>query len=162
MRRHVSGSRIRPRHSTPEDPRPRVPQPPHPRRALAAALLLASGSASAQSPVPSLPFFTGAGGDPQTAVAPSRTSDQVSVTNEGSIQTSLGPYGDPFGGRATLARFGVTYIGEGLGNVRGGCAGARSTAGASTSISTHSRAGAGRASTPTSSRSTGTGSRAGT
>ena len=107
-----------------KDPRLRVPQPTLLRRALAAALLLVAGAASAQSPVPSLPFFTGAGGDPQTAIAQSRTSDQVSVTNEGSIQTSLGPYGDPFGLRAALARFGVTsvvtYIGEGIGNASGG------------------------------------------
>ena len=78
----------------------------------------AQNAASPRSPL------TGAGGDTQTAVAQSQTSDQVSVTINGSIQTSLGPYGDPFGLRATLAGRGityvVTYIGEGLGNTRGG------------------------------------------
>lgn len=68
--------------------------------------------------------LTGAGGDPQTAVGQSQTSDQVSVTIGDSIQSSLGPYGDPFGIRAYLAQFGVTYvityIGEGLANTRGG------------------------------------------
>ncbi|MEH3119660.1 MAG: carbohydrate porin [Methylorubrum populi] len=87
---------------------------------------MAVAPASAQAPLP-LPLalpLTGAGGDPQTAIAQSRTSDQVSVTNEGSIQDVLGPYGDPFGLRAALAQRGITYvltyIGEGLSNVSGG------------------------------------------
>ncbi|MEQ4598333.1 MAG: carbohydrate porin, partial [Methylobacteriaceae bacterium] len=92
--------------------------------ALSAPLCIASVPARAQSlPSLALPMplglpLTGAGGDPQTAIAQSRTSDQVSVTNEGSIQDVLGPYGDPFGLRAALAARGVTYvltyIGEGL------------------------------------------------
>ncbi|MGU3537699.1 carbohydrate porin [Methylobacterium sp. A54F] len=82
--------------------------------------ILAGAPAAAQGLLP----LTGAGGDPQTAVAQSQTSDQVSVTIGTSIQSSLGPYGDPFGLRAYLAQRGVTYvltyIGEGLGNVSGG------------------------------------------
>ncbi|WP_430910729.1 carbohydrate porin [Methylobacterium sp. sgz302541] len=113
---------------------------PHPnslRRAVLGAALLLQASAlpalgqsltlpvgAAPSFFASLPPSTGAGGDPQTAVAQSQTSDQVSVTIGGSIQSSLGPYGDPFGLRAYLAQRGityvVTYIGEGLGNVHGG------------------------------------------
>ncbi|MEN3229385.1 MULTISPECIES: carbohydrate porin [Methylorubrum] len=96
--------------------------------ALSALLCAASGTAAAQSP-PALAFplalpLTGAGGDPQTAIAQSRTSDQVSVTNQGSIQEALGPYGDPFGLRAFLAERGITYvltyIGEGFSNGSGG------------------------------------------
>ena len=101
------------------------------RAALLGILGLAAGEAAAQqaAPSPVLPILarvplTGAGGDPQTAIAQARTSDQVSVTIGGSIQSSLGPYGDPFGARAVLAERGiaytVTYIGEGLANLRGG------------------------------------------
>ena len=90
-------------------------------RRAAVAACLAAGPAAAQDFL--LPL-TGAGGDPQTAVAQSRTSDQVSVTNKGSIESSLGPYGDPFGLRAFLAQRGITYvltyIGEGLADVSGG------------------------------------------
>ncbi|GJE25763.1 carbohydrate porin [Methylobacterium organophilum] len=95
------------------------------RRGLLAALFtMAAGvDASAQDALARLDL-TGAGGDPQTAVAQARTSDQVSLTIGSSIQSSLGPYGDPFGLRATLARSGityvVTYIGEGLADVQGG------------------------------------------
>ncbi|SEP24099.1 porin, OprB family [Methylobacterium sp. ap11] len=101
--------------------------------AVLAGLGLAAGGAAAQqaapAPVPTLPILarfplTGAGGDPQTAIAQARTSDQVSLTIGGSIQSSLGPYGDPFGARAFLAERGITYtityIGEGLANLRGG------------------------------------------
>ena len=101
--------------------------------ALGAALsLVVPGAPLAQGAPPAgraAPVFTtlpltGAGGDPQTAVAQSQTSDQVSVTIGASIQSSLGPYGDPFGLRAYLAERGITYvltyIGEGLGNVSGG------------------------------------------
>ena len=98
--------------------------------ALSAPLCIASVPAGAQSlPSLALPMplglpLTGAGGDPQTAIAQSRTSDQVSVTNEGSIQDVLGPYGDPFGLRAALAARGVTYvltyIGEGFSSASGG------------------------------------------
>jgi len=98
--------------------------------ALSVPLCLASVPAGAQSlPSLALPMplglpLTGAGGDPQTAIAQSRTSDQVSVTNEGSIQDVLGPYGDPFGLRAALAARGVTYvltyIGEGFSSASGG------------------------------------------
>ncbi|MCE4222668.1 carbohydrate porin [Methylobacterium sp. C25] len=95
-------------------------------RHVAAAVAMAGalwGGGPVQAQQSQLPL-TGAGGDPQTAVAQSRTSDQVSVTNGGSIQSSLGPYGDPFGYRAYLAERGityvVTYIGEGLADVRGG------------------------------------------
>lgn len=101
------------------------------RAALLGILGLAAGEAAAQqaAPSPVLPILarfplTGAGGDPQTAIAQARTSDQVSVTIGGSIQSSLGSYGDPFGARAVLAERGiaytVTYIGEGLANLRGG------------------------------------------
>ncbi len=79
-----------------------------------------SGSAAAQDVLP----LTGAGGDPQTAVGQSQTTDRVSLTIGGSIQSSLGPYGDPFGIRAFLAERGITYvatyIGESLGSVSGG------------------------------------------
>ncbi|WP_461656153.1 carbohydrate porin [Methylorubrum aminovorans] len=97
--------------------------------ALSALLCAASGLAEAQSLLPQFPLplalpLTGAGGDPQTAVAQSRTSDQVSVTNQGSLQDALGPYGDPFGLRASLADRGITYvltyIGEGFWNAAGG------------------------------------------
>ncbi len=75
-----------------------------------------SGSAAAQDVLP----LTGAGGDPQTAVGQSQTTDRVSLTIGGSIQSSLGPYGDPFGIRAFLAERGITYvatyIGESLGS----------------------------------------------
>lgn len=97
------------------------------RRWLAAALAVGfAGAALAQEPLfPRIPLpLTGAGGDPQTAVGQAQTSDQVSVTIGDSIQSSLGPYGDPFGIRALLAQYGVTYvvtyIGEGLGSARGG------------------------------------------
>jgi len=75
-------------------------------------LVLAAGGASAQQ-TPTLPILArfplaGAGGDPQTAIAQARTSDQVSVTIGSSIQSSLGPYGDPFGLRADLAGRGIT------------------------------------------------------
>ncbi len=90
-------------------------------RLAALAACLAAGPAASQDFL--LPL-TGAGGDPQTAVAQSRTSDQVSVTNKGSIESSLGPDGDPFGLRAYLAQRGITYvltyIGEGLADVSGG------------------------------------------
>lgn len=80
--------------------------------------------AQASFPLPLALPLTGAGGDPQTAIAQSRTSDQVSVTNEGSIQDALGPYGDPFGLRAALSERGITYvftyIGEDLTSVSGG------------------------------------------
>lgn len=87
---------------------------------LVLAAALAAAPASAQTRLPP----TGAGGDPQTAVAQSQTSDQVSVTIGASIESSLGPYGDPFGLRAFLRERGITYvltyIGEGLANVSGG------------------------------------------
>lgn len=97
-------------------------------------MLAGAGSAHGQSmtlppgaaPMPAMPprAPTGAGGDPQTAVAQSQTSDQVSVTIGTSIQSSLGPNGDPFGLRASLGQYGITYvatyIGEGLADVRGG------------------------------------------
>ncbi|MGX5776101.1 carbohydrate porin [Methylorubrum zatmanii] len=86
--------------------------------------LPARAQAQESRPLPLALPLSGAGGDPQTAIAQSRTSDQVSVTNEGSIQEALGPYGDPFGLRAFLAARGITYvltyIGEGLSNVSGG------------------------------------------
>lgn len=98
--------------------------------ALSALLCAASGLAEAQSPPaltlpqPLALLPTGAGGDPQTAIAQSRTSDQLSVTNEGSIQEALGPYGDPFGLRAALAARGITYVltyvGEGFASTSGG------------------------------------------
>jgi porin len=103
------------------------------RAAALAVLIVAPGGAAAQQaqapPVPVLPIMarpppTGAGGDPQTAIAQSQTSDQVSLTIGSSIQSALGPYGDPFGVRAFLAERGITYtityIGEGLTNLRGG------------------------------------------
>ncbi|AWN49126.1 carbohydrate porin [Methylobacterium terrae] len=97
--------------------------------AISVLVLAAGGAAAQQTPAPTLPILarfplTGAGGDPQTAIAQARTSDQVSVTIGGSIQSSLGSYGDPFGLRAYLAERGITttitYIGEALGNLRGG------------------------------------------
>ncbi len=96
------------------------------RRALVAlGLLAASGwAASAQDALPFFAEFGGAGGDPQTAVAQSQTSDRVSLTIDSSIQSALGPYGDPFGLRAYLAERGityvVTYIAEGLASPHGG------------------------------------------
>ncbi|WP_442919103.1 carbohydrate porin [Methylobacterium sp. Leaf118] len=93
------------------------------RSGLASVLALILGADPAWAQDGLLPL-TGAGGDPQTAVAQSRTSDQVSVTNKGSIESSLGPYGDPFGLRAVLAQRGLTYvltyIGEGLAAPSGG------------------------------------------
>lgn len=78
----------------------------------------------AQDRLPFFALFEGAGGDPQTAVAQSQTSDRVSLTIGSSIQSSLGPYGDPFGLRAALAERGityvVTYIAEGLASTQGG------------------------------------------
>lgn len=93
--------------------------------AVAGTLFLAGlGHSAAQERLPIFSLLTGAGGDPQTAVAQAQTSDQVSLTIGSSIQSSLGPYGDPFGVRASLAERGVTYvvtyIGEGLADVRGG------------------------------------------
>ncbi|KMO38161.1 porin [Methylobacterium tarhaniae] len=96
--------------------------------ALTALVLTPAGAAAQPAPrltvVPPAWPLTGAGGDPQTAIAQARTSDQVSVTIGGSIQSSLGPYGDPFGLRVLLAGRGITYtityIGEGLANLRGG------------------------------------------
>ncbi|MGX7704478.1 carbohydrate porin [Methylobacterium sp. Gmos1] len=93
-----------------------------------ALVLVSAGAAAQQTPrltvVPPAWPLTGAGGDPQTAIAQARTSDQVSVTIGGSIQSSLGPYGDPSGLRAALAERGITYtityIGEALANLRGG------------------------------------------
>lgn len=95
---------------------------------LASSILASTGARAQPAPrltvVPPAWPLTGAGGDPQTAIAQARTSDQVSVTNSGSIQSSLGPYGDPFGTRAFLSERGITYtltyIGEGLANLRGG------------------------------------------
>jgi porin len=69
----------------------------------------------------------GAGGQPQTAAAQAETSDQPSANGPAappSIQSSLGPYGDPGGFRSFLSSKGIeyslTYIGEVLGNVSGG------------------------------------------
>ena len=97
--------------------------------ALVAALALGTGAASAQpaevplpSPVPVPP--RGAGDAPATAVAEAATSDQTAANVNGSIASSLGAYGDPFGVRGALRRAGIdyslTYIGEVLGNPVGG------------------------------------------
>ena len=78
------------------------------------------GAASAQPAPPPL----GAGDAPATAVAEAATSDQTAANVQGSIESSLGPYGDPFGLRAYLRTRGIeyslTYIGETLGNPNGG------------------------------------------
>ena len=69
----------------------------------------------------------GAGGQIRTSTAQAETSDQPSAngpTPPPSIQSSLGPYGDPGGIRSFLSSKGIeyslTYIGEVLGNVSGG------------------------------------------
>ena len=93
------------------------------------ALVAVSAPASSQQ-APSQPPNppTGAGNQPDLGGTP-QSSDQPAAqgtTDQGnsSIQSSLGPYGDPGGIRATLAQRGVTYslvfIGETLGNPAGG------------------------------------------
>ena len=87
-------------------------------------LLLFAGAPAAAQTIPGPP---GAGDAPRTAVAQPQTSDQPAQANPGalpSIQSSLGPYGDPGGVRSFLSSAGVeyslTYIAEGLGGVDGG------------------------------------------
>ena len=97
--------------------------------ALAAASALLPGSAAAQAAASaSGTTSTGAGNLPDIGGTP-QTSDQPSFQGtpdqgNASIQSSLGPYGDPGGLRASLAQRGVTYslvfIGETLGNPAGG------------------------------------------
>ena len=109
------------------------------RRQFSALLLLAltgtaglpHSTATAQTALPpSSPpaTSTGAGNLPDVGGTP-QTSDQPSFQGtpdqgNASIQSSLGPYGDPGGLRASLAQRGVTYslvfIGETLGNPTGG------------------------------------------
>ncbi len=95
--------------------------------ALAGATALSVAPAGAQSTAPAgVP--TGAGNLPDLGGTP-QTSDQPSAQGtpdqgNASIQSSLGPYGDPGGLRASLSQRGVTYslvfIGETLGNPTGG------------------------------------------
>jgi len=94
--------------------------------ALAIALLLAASPAPAQAPPAAEQNGAGnqpdLGGTPQTSGQPAAqgTPEQGNM----SVQSSLGPYGDPGSMRAALAQRGVTYslvfIGEALGNPTGG------------------------------------------
>ena len=91
-----------------------------------ASALPATAQSAPPAPKPGAP--TGAGDQPDLGGTP-QTSDQPSAQGtpaqgNPSIQSSLGPYGDPSGLRASLAQRGVTYslvfIGETLGNPVGG------------------------------------------
>lgn len=66
----------------------------------------------------------GAAGSPPLPASPQSSDSPAAQPAPGSIQSSLGPYGDPGGLRGTLADHGVTYsltyIGEVLGVVSGG------------------------------------------
>jgi porin len=94
--------------------------------ALALAVLLTAPPALAQAPPAAEQNGAGdqpdLGGTPQTSGEPAAqgTPEQGNM----SVQSSLGPYGDPGGIRAALAQRGVTYslvfIGEALGNPTGG------------------------------------------
>lgn len=88
----------------------------------AALACLAAGPAGAQPRPAGEPGQTGPTlAQPETSDQP---SDEVNGPSPGSIQTSLGPYGDPGGYRAFLEKRGIayslTYIGEVLGNPSGG------------------------------------------
>ncbi|RYC32806.1 carbohydrate porin [Lichenibacterium minor] len=96
--------------------------------ALAGATAAIALPAGAQSTLPAPAVPTGSGNLPDLGGTP-QTSDQTAAQgtpDQGntSIQSSLGPYGDPGGLRASLAQRGVTYslvfIGETLGNPSGG------------------------------------------
>ena len=82
---------------------------------LAAALLGAGAGAQPMNQTP----------EGNTGPSAAETSDQPAASqSQPSIQSSLGPYGDPGGVRSFLSAKGVeysfTYIGEVLGNVSGG------------------------------------------
>lgn len=66
----------------------------------------------------------GAGADPQTSVAQPDASSRPSVSLTSSVQDALGPYGDPGGLRGALkasgVEYGLTYVGDVLGNLSGG------------------------------------------
>ncbi|MGI3903662.1 MAG: carbohydrate porin [Janthinobacterium lividum] len=91
-----------------------------------AVLAVSVAPASSQQTVPQVPTGSGnlpdLGGTPQSSGQPA--AQGTTEQGNSSIQSSLGPYGDPGGIRASLAQRGVTYslvfIGETLGNSLGG------------------------------------------
>ena len=91
-------------------------------RDMIAALAVLAGLSPVASPAQGP--LGGAGGDPRTSVAQPEVSGKPSAVGTSSIQTWLGPLGDPTGLRGVLADRGIAYsfnaIADVLGDTRGG------------------------------------------